>query len=144
MKKIIFLCTGNSCRSQMAEGFAKSFLKETSCLISSAGLVADGVNKMAIQVMAEVGIDISKQMSNSLDSVDVNDFELVVTVCDNAKDNCPFVLHNKLIHKHFDDPAAVRGTFEEKIVVFRQVRDQIEKMVKKIITNYDQVCLELN
>tara|TARA_B100000579_G_C22568432_1_gene727747 strand:- start:114 stop:500 length:387 start_codon:yes stop_codon:yes gene_type:complete len=128
----------------MAEGFAKNILSEEYCLIESAGLRADGLNKNAVIVMHEVEVDISNQKSKNISSVDLNAFDLVVTVCDNARDNCPVVTHNKVIHKQFDDPAVVGGKINNQLLIYREVRDQIQNMVQKLIKNYDKICQEQN
>ncbi|MAZ58374.1 MAG: arsenate reductase (thioredoxin) [Flavobacteriales bacterium] len=133
MKKIVFLCTGNSCRSQMAEGFARALLRGQDAIVDSAGVQADGLNPLATKVMSEVGIDIQSQKSKTIKSLDLNQFELIVTVCDNARDNCPLFNHRKIIHKNFDDPAVSEGPIEEQLVVYRKIRDQIEIMVKAVI-----------
>lgn len=133
MKKIVFLCTGNSCRSQMAEGFARDLLSGQAAIIDSAGVQADGLNPLAIKVMSEVGVDIQHQKSKTIKSLDLNQFELIVTVCDNAKENCPLVNGRKTMHKNFDDPALSTGSIEEQLVVYRKIRDQIQVMVKEIV-----------
>lgn len=133
MKKIVFLCTGNSCRSQMAEGFARDLLRGQDFIIDSAGVQADGLNPLAIKVMSEVGVDIQNQKSKTIKSLDLNQFELIVTVCDNAKENCPLVNDRKTMHKNFDDPALSKGSIEEQLVVYRKIRDQIQVMVKEVV-----------
>ena len=100
MKKVLVLCTGNSCRSQMAEVFARRALSNTNSVIQSAGLRPDGINKLAAKVMSEVGIDISHQESTNIKDVDLNNFDIIVTVCDRAKESCPLIYHKKLIHKN--------------------------------------------
>ena len=140
MKKILILCTGNSCRSQMAEGFLKSFDSELE--VFSAGTVpAEKVNPNSIIVMDEVGIDISSQFPQNVDEFVNQSFDYVITVCDNAKEVCPvFTGHVKhQIHISFDDPAEATGTEEEVMQVYRRVRDDIKKRFKifcdeKIIT----------
>ena len=133
MKKIVFLCTGNSCRSQMAEGFARDLLRGQGAIVDSAGVQADGLNPLAIKVMSEVGIDITAQKSKTINSLDLEQFKLIVTVCDNARDNCPVVHNRKIIHKNFEDPALSMGSVEDQIVVYRKVRDQIQLMVKEVL-----------
>ena len=128
MKKILILCTGNSCRSQMAEGFLKSFDSELE--VFSAGTVpAEKVNPNSIIVMDEVGIDISSQFPQNVDEFVNQSFDYVITVCDNAKEVCPvFTGHVKhQIHISFDDPAEATGTEEEVILVYRRVRDEIRE-----------------
>ncbi|MBU2651037.1 MAG: arsenate reductase ArsC [Bacteroidetes bacterium] len=125
--KILILCTGNSCRSQMAEGFLKSFDAEIE--VSSAGTnPAEQVHPKAIQVMKEAGIDISGNRPRLVDEFLDQEFDFVITVCDGAKESCPAftgkVKHR--LHIGFEDPAAATGTEEEIIKVFRTVRDQIK------------------
>lgn len=128
-KTIYFLCTGNSCRSQMAEGFAKKYL--SSWQVESAGIEAHGLNPNAVKAMAEVGIDISNQTSNMIDSNKLNQATLVVTLCNDAADKCPVIPSNvKRAHWGFDDPAKAQGTEAEKWLVFQQVRDAIETKIQ--------------
>ncbi len=126
-KKILVLCTGNSCRSQMAEGFLKSFDPELKVL--SAGTnPSKQVHPKAIQVMKEVGIDLSQNYPKMVDKFLSESFDYVITVCDNAKETCPvFVgkVTNRL-HMGFEDPADATGTEEEILSVFRKVRDEIK------------------
>lgn len=127
-KKILILCTGNSCRSQMAEGFLKSFDKELE--VYSAGTKpAESVNPKAIQVMKEVGIDISNNYSKDVEQFINQSFDYVITVCDNAKETCPVFIGNvgKQLHIGFEDPADATGTEEEILSIFRKVRDEIKK-----------------
>lgn len=127
-KKILILCTGNSCRSQMAEGFLRSFDKELE--VYSAGTrPADKVNPKAIQVMNEIGIDISSNYPKSVDQFINDSFDYVITVCDNAKETCPVFIGKvgKQLHIGFEDPAEAIGTEEEILSVFRKVRDEIKK-----------------
>ena len=126
--KILILCTGNSCRSQMAEGFLKSFDSELE--IYSAGTnPSTHVHPKAIQVMKEVGIDLSKNYPKMVDQFLNDSFDYVITVCDNAKETCPVfvgkVKHR--LHMGFEDPADATGTEEEILPVFRKVRDEIRK-----------------
>ena len=130
MKKILILCTGNSCRSQMAHGFLDFLLNNYS--VYSAGTKPEPVNKYAVRVMSEIGIDISKNSSNHIDEYLEYNIDLVVTVCDNAKEICPiFPKLTYFIHHSFDDPADARGTYEQKIVVYRKIRDQIHNFLKR-------------
>lgn len=132
-KTIYFLCTGNSCRSQMAEGFAKKYL--SSWQVESAGIEAHGLNPNAVKAMAEVGIDISNQTSNVIDSNKLNQATLVVTLCNDAADKCPVIPSNvKRAHWGFDDPAKAQGTEAEKWLVFQQVRDAIETKIQAFAT----------
>ncbi len=128
MKKILILCTGNSCRSQMAEGFLKSFDSELD--VFSAGTIpAEKVNPNSVIVMDEVGIDISSQFPQNVDEFVDQSFDYVITVCDNSKEVCPvFTGHVKhQFHIPFDDPAVAIGTDEEILAVYRRVRDEIKK-----------------
>ena len=128
MKKILVLCTGNSCRSQMAHGFLEAF---TDYQIFSAGTKPEPVNKYAAEVMKELNIDISTNSSNHIDEYVDQEITLVLTVCDNAKEICPvFPVKTNFIHFSFDDPADAKGTYEEKIIVYRKIRDQIQDYIK--------------
>ena len=128
MKKILVLCTGNSCRSQMAHGFLEAF---TDYQIFSAGTKPEPVNKYAAEVMKELNIDISTNSSNHIDEYVDQEITLVLTVCDNAKEICPvFPVKTNFIHFSFDDPVDAKGTYEEKIVVYRKIRDQIQNYIK--------------
>lgn len=132
-KKIIyFLCTGNSCRSQMAEGWAKKHLNQDEWEVRSAGIEAHGLNPNAVNAMKEVGIDISNQTSDIIDIEILNNATLAVTLCGDAKDKCP-VTPPKVKREHwgFDDPARAEGTEEEKWAVFQRVRDEIGERIKR-------------
>lgn len=142
MKKILyFLCTGNSCRSQMAEGFAKKLLP-TDWTVKSAGIEAHGLNPKAVKAMQEVQIDITTQTSDVIDPQILNQATLVVTLCGDAADKCPVTPpHVKREHWGFTDPAKATGTEEEKWAVFQEVRDAIQKriqdFVEKELDNYE-------
>lgn len=124
--KILILCTGNSCRSQMADGLLKEYFKNFE--IYSAGTKPEIVNPLAIRVMREIGIDISKNKSNSAQEYDDINFDFVFTVCDNAKEICPvYPKAKKLIHQNFLDPANATGTETEQLEVYRKVRDELKK-----------------
>lgn len=126
--KILILCTGNTCRSQMAEGFLKSFDKELE--VYSAGVKPEErVNPNAVKVMSELGIDISGGIPNDVKEYLKDSFDYVITVCDNAKKTCPIFTGNvkEQLHIGFEDPADARGTEEEILDVFRKVRDEIKK-----------------
>jgi len=128
MTKILILCTGNSCRSQMAEGFLKSF--DPNLEVYSAGTApAERVHPKAVQVMAEEGIDISKNYPKSVDQFIDQSFDYVITVCDSAKESCPVFTGNvkHRLHIGFEDPAEATGTEEEILAVFRKVRDEIKR-----------------
>ena len=125
----MFLCTGNACRSQIAEGWAKH-LKSDTIEVFSAGIKPIGVSKRTIRIMAEVGIDISKNTSNHIDDFDGIDFDYVVTLCDSARQNCPVFPHKaKVVHHPFEDPYFADGSDEQVMSVFRKVRDQIKEYV---------------
>jgi arsenate reductase (thioredoxin) len=130
--KILILCTGNSCRSQMAEGFLKSF--DTKLEVFSAGTnPAAHANPYAVAVMKEAGIDISKNKPKSVDLFLSGSFDYVITVCDDARESCPYfsgkVLHR--MHMGFEDPAKASGTEEEILNVYRKIRDQIREEFSK-------------
>lgn len=127
-KRILILCTGNSCRSQMAEGFLKSF--DNSLEVYSAGTKpAAKVNPFAIKAMREVGIDISNGVPENVDRYLSQSFDFVITVCDNAKETCPVFMGkvNHRLHMGFDDPAEAEGTEPEVMPIYRRVRDEIKK-----------------
>lgn len=127
-KRILILCTGNSYRSQMAEGFFKSF--DTNLEVYSAGTKPSSqVHPKAIQVMKEVGIDLSGNYPKNSDQFINDPFDYVITVCDNAKESCPVFIGKvgKQLHIGFEDPAEATGTEEEIIAVFRKVRDEIKR-----------------
>lgn len=133
MKRILVLCTGNSCRSQVAEGYLNHFAGNKA-KIYSAGIEAHGVNPRAIRVMKEDGIDISHQTSNNINEYRNIDFDFVITVCDNAKERCPFFPSNaKKFHHNFPDPAKATGTEEEIMQEFREVRDLIKKYCQDFV-----------
>lgn len=124
--KILVLCTGNSCRSQIAEGYLRHFASNKA-EIYSAGIETHGVNPKAIAIMAEDNIDISKHTSNNIDQYAGTDFDYILTVCDNAKENCPFFPGQaKRFHYNFPDPAKATGTEEEIMAEFGKVRDMIK------------------
>lgn len=130
-KAIYFLCTGNSCRSQMAEGWAKKYLGEE-WEVKSAGIEAHGLNPNAVKAMNEAGIDISDHKSEIINSDFLNNATMAVTLCGDAADKCPMTPpHVKREHWGFDDPAKAEGTEEEKWLVFERVRDQIGERIKR-------------
>ncbi len=127
-KRILILCTGNSCRSQMAEGFLKSF--DENLEVYSAGTKpSTQVHPKAVQVMNEVGIDLSKNYPKHSDQFINDELDFVITVCDNAKESCPVFLGKvgKQLHIGFEDPADATGTEKEILRVFRRIRDEIKK-----------------
>ncbi len=128
--KVLFLCTGNSCRSQIAEGWARE-LKGNVIDAYSAGILPIGVSSRAIRVMAEEGVDISMHQSQHIDEFLGIDFDYVVTLCDNAAENCPvFSGKAKVIHKPFDDPYFASGSEEQIMATFRKVRDDIRTFIE--------------
>ncbi|MBI4806304.1 MAG: arsenate reductase ArsC [Desulfovibrio sp.] len=132
-KNILFLCTGNSCRSQMAEGWAKK-LKEELYNVFSAGVVRHGMNEHAVKVMAEAGVDISAQYSKTVDDLPQVEFDCVITLCGHAAETCPFFKGTaKRMHVGFDDPPALARdakTEEEALNHYRRVRDEIRAFVE--------------
>ena len=136
MKNILVLCTGNSCRSQIAEGYLRHFANNKAN-IYSAGIETHGVNPKAIQVMAEDGIDISKHTSNNIDEYMDIPFDFVITVCDNAKENCPyFPTQAQRFHQNFPDPAKATGNAEEIMNEFRRVRDMIKNYSEAFVNDH--------
>lgn len=134
MKKVLILCTGNSCRSQMAESLWNQ-LGEGKWQASSAGSKPSGyVHPLAIEAMSELGEDLSEFRSKSVDEFEPADFDLIVTVCDNAKGSCPQVYAaTQVLHWPFDDPADAVGEDSEKLVVFRRVRDEISDQIQSYL-----------
>lgn len=133
MKRILVLCTGNSCRSQIAEGYLRHFAVDKA-EIFSAGVETHGVNPRAIQIMKEDGIDISNHTSNNVSEYrDVN-FDYVLTVCDNAKERCPvFPSNAKQFHYNFPDPAKATGTEKQIVEEFRNVREMIKTYCRQFV-----------
>ena len=133
MINILVLCTGNSCRSQMAEGFLREYFGHRAS-IYSAGIEAHGVNPKAIETMKEVCIDITSHQSNTLDELPKISFNYVITVCDNAKEKCPyFPASTAILHRNFPDPAKATGSEKDIEIAFRESRQLI-----------DDYCLELS
>lgn len=136
MKNIVVLCTGNSCRSQIAEGYLRHFAGDLA-KIYSAGIETHGVNPRAIQIMAEDGIDISKHTSNNVNEYLDIPFDYVITVCDNANEACPYFPGNvKRFHFNFPDPAKAQGTEEEIMNEFRRVREMIKVYAEDFVQNH--------
>ncbi|MFV0421532.1 arsenate reductase ArsC [Oleidesulfovibrio sp.] len=134
-KTLLFLCTGNSCRSQMAEGWARH-LKSDLFEVRSAGVEKHGLNPLAVEVMAEAGVDISGYTSALVDELDIKDFDYVVTVCGHANEQCPFFSGaTRKVHAGFDDPPALArnaATHEEALSHYRRVRDEIRAYVERL------------
>ncbi len=132
-RKILVLCTGNSCRSQIAEGYLRYFAGDEA-EVFSAGIETHGVNPRAIEIMKRDGIDISKHTSNNIDDYRGIDFDYVITVCDNAKENCPYFPTSAIkLHCDFPDPAKALGSDEEIMEQFRQVRELIRKYAQNFV-----------
>jgi arsenate reductase len=135
---ILFLCTGNSCRSQIAEGWC-NHIKSDQFAAVSAGIEKHGLNPLAIRVMAEAGVDISSQNSKQIADLVSQDFDYVITVCGHADENCPFFpAKTKVIHYGFDDPptmAAGAKSEEEALVHYRRVRDEIREFIEQLPNN---------
>jgi len=133
--KVLFLCTGNSCRSQMAEGWAR-VLKSDRFEAYSAGIEKHGLNPDAVRVMAEAGVDISRQSSKTLAELGPAEFDYVVTVCGHADENCPaFPARTKVVHVGFEDPPRLTEHLpegEKKLAVYRRVRDEIRRFVETL------------
>lgn len=133
---ILILCTGNSCRSQIAEGYLRYFARGKAN-VYSAGIETHGVNPKAIATMQEDGVDISKHTSNNVEEYSNIDFDYVITVCDHANERCPYFPNKALkIHHNFPDPAKARGTEEEIMEQFRLVREQIKVFCNDFITKH--------
>ena len=131
-KNIMFLCTGNSCRSQMAEGLARNYWGHE-FNVYSAGTKKHGMNERAMRVMQEAGIDISSHSSKTVEELPKVTFDYVVTVCDHAHENCPYYPGTKIVHVGFRDPPALTKEMtdeEEVLAVYRAVRDEIESFIK--------------
>ena len=132
-QKVVFLCTGNSCRSQMAEGFARH-LSGDEFEVYSAGLSPTGLNPLAVEVMSEAGIDISHHSSDRINQELIKDADIIITLCGDARDSCPMVGKNtKHFHWPLSDPAQTEGSPEEVKQKFREVRDEIQKKVKELL-----------
>jgi len=130
--KVLFLCTGNSCRSQIAEGWARH-LKNDVIEACSAGIRPIGVSSKAIRAMAEAGVDISMHQSQHIDEFTGIDFDFVVTLCDNAYESCPvFSGKTRIVHNPFDDPYFASGNEEEIMATFRKVRDDIKTFIETL------------
>jgi len=134
-KRVLFVCTHNSARSQMAEGLLRNFYGDYFEVLS-AGTNPSEVHQYAIKVMMEIGIDISNQRSKSVEDFIDRDIDYVITVCDNAREACPFFPGGKKsMHKSFEDPASASGTEDQVINVFRNVRDEIKDWIKETFRN---------
>jgi arsenate reductase len=133
-KRVLFLCTGNSCRSHMAEGLLRSLADEKFEVFSAGSKPTGKVHPLAIEAMRDIGVDISKHTSKSLDVFAGEKYDYVITVCDNAHEACPnFPGATKQLHWSFDDPAHASGTDEQKMRVFRRVRDEIRHRIRRFV-----------
>lgn len=131
--RILVLCTGNSCRSQMAEGYLRHFAGDK-VEVFSAGVETHGLNPKAVAAMQEDGVDISSHTSKTIDAFQGRAFDLILTVCDSARENCPwFPAKAEHLHRDFPDPAMALGTETEVMDAFRKVRDQIKAFCKDLI-----------
>lgn len=132
--RVLFLCTGNSCRSQMAEGWLRHLAGDRFEVVS-AGTHPVGLNPYAVTVMGEAGVDISEHVSERVDSYLDQPFHYVITVCDRAQETCPiFPGAAKTLHWNFDDPAQATGTYEHRLIVFRKCRDGIADRIRQFLT----------
>ncbi|TGK86318.1 arsenate reductase ArsC [Leptospira bourretii] len=132
-KNILILCTGNSCRSQMAEGWMRFYAKEKAN-VYSAGIETHGVNPKAITTMKEAGIDISKHTSNHINEYKDIPFDFIITVCDHAKENCPYFPSDaKRLHHNFSDPSKLVGTEEEVKAAFAKTREEIRNYCETFV-----------
>lgn len=136
MKKVMFLCTGNSCRSQMAEGFLRALGKDR-FEVHSAGLFPAGLHPRAVAVMEEIGIDISGQKSKEIDEALLGKMDIVITLCGNAEKYCPSVPTSvKRLHWPIEDPVGTRGTEEKIMSAFRKTRDEIKEKIESFIREF--------
>jgi arsenate reductase len=136
MKNILILCTGNSCRSQIAEGWIR-YYAGNEANVFSAGIEAHGLNRYAVKVMEDALIDISKQKSKTVSELPENEYDYIITVCDNAKEKCPYFPGKGLkLHKSFPDPAAFKGTEEDILKQFSDLRDLIEDFCFDFVHSY--------
>ncbi len=136
MKRILVLCTGNSCRSQMAEGWLR-FFGGGKIEVYSAGVESHGLNPRAVAVMKEAGIDISSHSSKTVDELGNIEFDIVITVCDNARERCPYFPARAMkLHHDFPDPARATGSEEEIMETFRQVRDGIKAYCEAFVIQH--------
>jgi arsenate reductase len=131
-QRVLFLCTGNSCRSQMAEGLLRHFAGDQFD-VHSAGTRPAGLNPVAVEAMSELGIDISGQRSKSVTGFLGQQFEFVITVCDSANESCPVFPGTNRLHWSFEDPAAAQGTPEQRAAIFRRVRDEIAARIRDFL-----------
>lgn len=132
-KRVLFVCTHNSARSQMAEGLLRHLAGDR-YEVESAGTEATHVRPLAIQAMREIGIDITSQSSKTIDSLGSRSFDIVITVCDSANEACPvFPSGTNRLHWSFDDPSGATGTEMERLAIFRRVRDEIRERIEALV-----------
>lgn len=138
MKNILVLCTGNSCRSQMAHGYLEHFLNNEEARVYSAGIETHGLNPGAIAIMKEDGIDISNHTSNNVNEYMDVDFDYILTVCDHAHENCPYIPGKNALrlHHNFFDPSKVEGSNEEKHAAFLKAREEIKAYFLNFTNTY--------
>ena len=138
-QRVLFLCTGNSCRSHMGEGWLRQLGGDRFEALSAGAKPSGYVHPLAIKVMAEAGVDIAGHRSKDIREFDGQSLDVLVTVCDNARESCPFFAGAKrTIHHSFDDPAHATGSDEEKLAVFRRVRDEIRVWVEEFVKTSGQ------
>ncbi|MCL6296289.1 arsenate reductase ArsC [Jejuia spongiicola] len=138
MKNILVLCTGNSCRSQMAHGYLNHFLDNRAVKVYSAGIETHGLNPGALAIMKEDGLNIDHHTSNHVDEYAEVDFDYIITVCDHANENCPYIpsKNAKRLHHNFYDPSKLEGTDEEKHAAFLKARNEIKDYFKNFVEEY--------
>lgn len=138
MKNILVLCTGNSCRSQMAHGYLNHFLDNRSVNVYSAGIETHGLNPGALAIMKEDGHDITHHTSNNVTEYATINFDFIITVCDHANENCPYIPSKNAVrlHHNFFDPSKVIGTDEEKHAAFLKARNEIKAYCKKFADRF--------
>lgn len=132
-QQVLFLCTHNSCRSQMAEGLLRH-INDTDYASYSAGIEQTHVHPLAVVVMKEIGIDLSDHYSKIIDQYKDYTFDYVITVCDHAKETCPFFPGKQVIHQSFPDPSIMQGDYETQLQAFRDTRDMIHQWILEIFT----------
>jgi arsenate reductase len=136
IEHVLIICTGNACRSQMAEGFFRYFGGDA-LIVYTAGLEAHGLNPTAVKVMAEAGVPIDQQTSQSLGDLPPVDFDTIITVCDHAQEHCPYIPGDaRRLHAGFPDPAKAEGSETEILQEFRQVRDKIRDFARDYCQKY--------
>jgi len=134
MKRVLILCTGNSCRSQMAEALWGDLAGETWEAVSAGSRPAGYVHRLAVRAMADIGLDIADNRSKSVNEFAEQPFDLVVTVCDSARETCPaFPSAKQTVHWPFEDPAHATGTEDEQLAMFHTVRDQIRRRIEQFL-----------